>query len=276
VKAFQNTLSETSNRRARSAGFQPRPTRNSTHGFGTSKQRAKRFASASNGTPSSTSASGASEDALVASATPTSEERVAQVMSERPALEFAQNDLVPRRVEVGHHAVPSIAMDDLDAVVARDRVEIGGRASLAGLLERLARPLLDEGRPGQVVHGIRFISERWNRDRASGGAVSWVRTEGTRAATLAAYRVTGTGKGDEWTGGRHRHITTLCLEDRRQVPKATAIAYIESKFETYYTFADGQRANVEVVQRCSRCYAKYLRTDRDTTVKDNLLELPDC
>lgn len=93
---------------------------------------------------------------------------------------------------------------------------------------------------------------------------------------MAAYRVTGTEKGDEWTGGRHRHITTLCLEDRRRVPKATAISNIELGLESYYTFADGQRANVEVVQRCSHCYAKYLRTDRDTTTKDNLLSLPDC
>jgi Protein of unknown function (DUF3892) len=99
------------------------------------------------------------------------------------------------------------------------------------------------------------------------------RSEGS---TLAAYRVIGTGKGDEWTGGHHRHISTLCLEDRRRVPKATAISNIESRLETYYTSAEGQRANVEVVGRCSRCYAKYLRTDRDTTTKDNLLSLPDC
>ncbi len=93
---------------------------------------------------------------------------------------------------------------------------------------------------------------------------------------MAAYRVTGTGKGDEITGGHHRHITKLCLEGGRQVAKANAISNIEYGVETYYTYADGQRANVEVVQRCARCYAKYLRTDRDTTTKDNLLSLPNC
>jgi hypothetical protein len=103
-----------------------------------------------------------------------------------------------------------------------------------------------------------------------------VRNEETRRTTLAAYRVTETDKGDESTGGHHRHITTLCLEDGRRVPKATAISNIEFGLESYYASADGQRANVEVVQRCSRCYAKYLRTDRDTTTKDNLLALPDC
>lgn len=93
---------------------------------------------------------------------------------------------------------------------------------------------------------------------------------------MAAYRVTGTGKGDEWAGGHHRHITALCLEDGRRVPKPTAISNIESGLESYYTIADGQRANVEVIQRCGRCSAKYLRTDRDTTTRDNLLSLPDC
>jgi hypothetical protein len=93
---------------------------------------------------------------------------------------------------------------------------------------------------------------------------------------MAAHRVTGTEKGDESTGGHHRHITALCLEDRRRVAKATAISNIEFGFDSYYTIGDGQRASVEVVQRCGRCYAKYLRTDRDTTIKDNLLALPDC
>jgi Protein of unknown function (DUF3892) len=94
--------------------------------------------------------------------------------------------------------------------------------------------------------------------------------------TLADYRVTKTDKASEWAGGQHKHIAALCLEGRRRVPKATAIANIESKLESYYTYADGQRANVEVVQRCNRCASKYLRTDRDSTIKDNLLSLPHC
>lgn len=93
---------------------------------------------------------------------------------------------------------------------------------------------------------------------------------------MASNKVIKTGKGTVWTGGQHRHIETLCLEDGRRVAKATAISNIENKSESYYTTADGQTANVEVVQRCSRCASKYLRTDRDTTTKDNLLELPDC
>ncbi len=94
--------------------------------------------------------------------------------------------------------------------------------------------------------------------------------------TLADYRVTKTDKASEWAGGQHRHIAALCLENGRRVAKATAIANIEAKIESYYTHADGRRANVEVVQRCVRCSSKYLRTDRDSTIKDNLLSLPDC
>lgn len=93
---------------------------------------------------------------------------------------------------------------------------------------------------------------------------------------MAAYRVNKTDKAAESTGGYHRHIVAICLDGGRRVPKATAIVNIETGSESYYTYADGQRANVEVVPRCARCAAKYLRTDRDTTTKDNLLELPDC
>ena len=93
---------------------------------------------------------------------------------------------------------------------------------------------------------------------------------------MTSNKVVKTGKGTVWTGGQHRHIETLCLEDSRRVAKATAIWNIENHVESYYTEAGDQRANVEVVQRCGRCASKYLRTDRDTTTKDNLLELPDC
>lgn len=93
---------------------------------------------------------------------------------------------------------------------------------------------------------------------------------------MASFQVVKTDKASEWAGGQHKHIAALCLEGGRRVPKATAIANIESKVESYYTYADGQRANVEVVQRCGRCSSKYLRTDRDSTIRDNLLSLPDC
>jgi hypothetical protein len=93
---------------------------------------------------------------------------------------------------------------------------------------------------------------------------------------MASYRVDRTAKESTYTGGEHRHIAALCLADGRRVPKATAIYNIEHSVESYYTFAGGERAEVEVVARCSSCLQPYLRTDKDTTTKNNLLSLPDC
>lgn len=89
------------------------------------------------------------------------------------------------------------------------------------------------------------------------------------------HRVLRTGKETKYVGGTHRHIALLCTATAR-VPKAVAIAQIRRGTDTYWTLADGQRANVEVVDRCARCGTDYLRTDRDSTIKNNLLELPDC
>jgi hypothetical protein len=93
---------------------------------------------------------------------------------------------------------------------------------------------------------------------------------------MADHRVTRTSKEDAWAGGQHRHIAALCLDDGSRVPKATAIARIRARLERYWTYAEGQQAWVEVVDRCDRCANAYLRTDRDSTTKNNLLELPDC
>lgn len=93
---------------------------------------------------------------------------------------------------------------------------------------------------------------------------------------MARYRVTRTGKESTSQGGQHRHIATLCLDNGQSVPKAKAMAEITAGINSYYTEAAGQVATVEVVARCSGCYAPYLRTDRDSTTRDNLLSLPDC
>jgi predicted adenine nucleotide alpha hydrolase (AANH) superfamily ATPase len=93
---------------------------------------------------------------------------------------------------------------------------------------------------------------------------------------MASYRVVRTDKESASAGGYHRHIAALCLEGGRSVPKLQAIRNIRSATENYYTLADGQRAEVEVANRCALCYSEYLRTNKDTTIKNNLLSLPDC
>jgi len=93
---------------------------------------------------------------------------------------------------------------------------------------------------------------------------------------MGSFRVDATAKVDVFVGVFHRHIDAICLEDRRRIPTAVAIRNIRLRKETYYTFASGQRAEVEVSTQCSQCYSEYLRTNRDSITRNNLLELPDC
>jgi hypothetical protein len=51
------------------------------------------------------------------------------------------------------------------------------------------------------------------------------------------------------------------------------IASIEQGTNTFYTYADGHRADLQIV---SGPTGKYLRTTRDGQPTDNLLALPDC
>jgi hypothetical protein len=95
-------------------------------------------------------------------------------------------------------------------------------------------------------------------------------------ASMGSYRVDATDKESVTEGGEHRHIVSLCLEDGRRIPKAVAIRNTRLRAETYYTFRQGQRAEVEVSTQCPLCYSEYLRTNQDSTTKNNLLELPDC
>ena len=93
---------------------------------------------------------------------------------------------------------------------------------------------------------------------------------------MASYRVDATDKESVSAGGEHRHVVSLCLEDGRRIPKAVAIRNTRLRAETYSTFRAGQRAEVEVSTQCPLCYSEYLRTNQDSTTKNNLLELPDC
>ncbi|TAM48245.1 MAG: DUF3892 domain-containing protein [Gammaproteobacteria bacterium] len=71
-------------------------------------------------------------------------------------------------------------------------------------------------------------------------------------------------------------ILALCNAGNYWSPRAKqdAINDIESKAHTYYVMLPGGiRANVHVVKGP---YGKYLRTDKDTTSKNNLDDLPDC
>ena len=55
--------------------------------------------------------------------------------------------------------------------------------------------------------------------------------------------------------------------------RAQVIASIEDGSNTFYTFNDGRRANVGVVDGPNE---KYVRTHRDGQWTNNLLALPEC
>jgi hypothetical protein len=70
-------------------------------------------------------------------------------------------------------------------------------------------------------------------------------------------------------------ITALCDDGAGWSPrtKGDAIADIESGAHTYHVPWTSGRTEIRVVQGPT---GKYLRTDRDSTTKNNLDDLPDC
>lgn len=70
-------------------------------------------------------------------------------------------------------------------------------------------------------------------------------------------------------------ITSLCDRDSSWSPrlKADAIRDIESGLHTYHVPWTTGRTEIHVVKGSA---GKYLRTDRDTTTKNNLDDLPNC
>lgn len=93
---------------------------------------------------------------------------------------------------------------------------------------------------------------------------------------MTRHRVIRTRKDTAWPSGDHRHVSDLCLASGGMLTKDTAIARIRAGMDSYYTEAAGLIAEVEVVDRCARCGSDYVRTNRDETPANNLLDLPDC
>jgi hypothetical protein len=55
--------------------------------------------------------------------------------------------------------------------------------------------------------------------------------------------------------------------------RASVISWIETRAHTFYTYVDGKRADVGVVDGPG---GKYVRTYADGYYNDNLLALPEC
>jgi hypothetical protein len=86
---------------------------------------------------------------------------------------------------------------------------------------------------------------------------------------MADREVTRTGKDSS------NVITTLCNSSATWSPrtKGDAIRDIESGDHTYHVKWPEKRTEIHVVNGAN---GKYLRTDRDSTTRNNLLDLPDC
>ncbi len=87
---------------------------------------------------------------------------------------------------------------------------------------------------------------------------------------MADRPVTQSGKNAE------QDITALCNPGQVWSPraKADAIRDIETGAHTYYVpWSDGRRTEIRVVLGAT---GKYLRTDRDSTTRNNLDDLADC
>ncbi|MGK3960047.1 DUF3892 domain-containing protein [Sorangium sp. So ce118] len=71
-------------------------------------------------------------------------------------------------------------------------------------------------------------------------------------------------------------MTRLCNPGAAWSPrtKSEAIRDIDSGAHTYFViWTDGRRTEVRVVNGPT---GRYLRTDRDSTIQNNLADLPDC
>lgn len=86
---------------------------------------------------------------------------------------------------------------------------------------------------------------------------------------MARRQVTRTGK------DRSGDITSLCKPGEIWSPrfKRDAINDIESGTHNYYVSWPEKSTEIRVVNGST---GKYLRTDRDSTTRNNLDDLPDC
>jgi hypothetical protein len=86
---------------------------------------------------------------------------------------------------------------------------------------------------------------------------------------MARRKVTGSGK------DRNGNITSLCKPGETWSPRSSAncISDIEAGTSTYYVAWPEKETEIRVVNGPT---GKYLRTDRDTTTRNNLDDLPNC
>jgi Protein of unknown function (DUF3892) len=98
-----------------------------------------------------------------------------------------------------------------------------------------------------------------------------------KEAQLARYIVTQVRK-ELSADGTHRHIEGVCLESGTHYTRQEVVDSIRAG-NTWKTKADGYEATISVMSYCPRpaCLAKpYIKTNPDSTNKDNLENLDPC
>jgi hypothetical protein len=94
---------------------------------------------------------------------------------------------------------------------------------------------------------------------------------------MATYTVTKVRK-ETSADGTHKHIEGVCTSDGSHYTRKQVVDSINAG-NTWKTSADGYEAVIEAISYCPRasCYATpYLRTNPDSTKKDNLENLDLC
>lgn len=73
-------------------------------------------------------------------------------------------------------------------------------------------------------------------------------------------------------GTAEHHITDFKLDTSKELSKSEMIYYVQMTPKTYYSYADGKLAYLEVAKTADG--VPYVRTHSDSTPDNNLLNLP--
>jgi hypothetical protein len=92
---------------------------------------------------------------------------------------------------------------------------------------------------------------------------------------VASYTVTKVRK-EYSSDSTHRHIAGVCTSGGTYYTRKQVADSIDGG-NTWKTSAEGYEATIEVVSTCPKCSAApYIRTNPDSTKKDNLENLDPC
>ena len=94
---------------------------------------------------------------------------------------------------------------------------------------------------------------------------------------MTTYIVTSVRK-ELSSDGSHRHIEGVCTQDGTHYTRAEVVDSIDEG-DTWETSVDGYEAVIRPIDFCPRTNcdaAPYIRTNLDSTEKDNLENLDEC